>query len=325
LEGPLEGTGRSFAPGAARCLVDDLRLIRVGRVLGEEIVADARKVEPVQLQVVCSALWHSLPDDVRVISLDHVRRFADADRSLGGFSERVIAEVAREHAGGDTAWLRSWLRRTFITELGTREVVYQGETLTAGMPNAVVRALVDRHILREDVRAGTRWCELSHERLIQPILRGGDPGADPGGETVPATPQDYLRAAEISLRDGEFAAAARQAEEALRRCGDDTRLHAEIESFLGNVAHERDDADQHRDQEDLERPAESQVAEGAGAQRQADQGRGQPHPAGDDPVRERQGEADQPHLLGQRSPVLRDGHLGGQDPEVLRQRPHADR
>ncbi|MBB4916687.1 tetratricopeptide repeat protein [Streptosporangium saharense] len=242
-EGPLEGTGRSFAPGAARFLVDDLRVIRVGRVLGEEIVADAKKVEPVQLQVVCSALWHSLPDDVRVISLDHVRRFADADRSLGGFSERMIAEVARDHLGGDTAGLRSWLRRTFVTELGTREVVYQGETLTAGMPNAVVRALVERHILREDVRAGTRWCELSHERLIQPILRGGDPGGGAEGDAVPAAPQDYLRAAEISLRDGEFGAAARQAEEALLRCGDDTRLRAEIESFLGNVAHERDDVD----------------------------------------------------------------------------------
>ncbi|MEU8379827.1 tetratricopeptide repeat protein [Streptosporangium sp. NPDC048865] len=238
-EGPLEGTGRSFAPGAARGLVDDLRMIRVGRALGEEVVADAKAVEPVQLQVVCSAMWRSLPEDVRVISSDHVRRFANADRSLTDFFERMIAEVARDHFGDDVAGLRSWLRRCLITELGTREVVYQGETVTAGMPNAVVRALVDRHILREDIKAGTRWCELSHERLIQPILQN-DHVVVTRAESR-SLPEDYLRAAELSFRDGEFALAAKQAEEALARSGGNTRLRAEIESFLGNVAHRRED------------------------------------------------------------------------------------
>lgn len=237
-ERPLEGTGRSFAPGAARSLVDDLRMIRVGRALGEEVVADAKVVEPVQLQVVCSAMWRSLPEEVRVISADHVRRFANADRSLTDFSERMISEVAHDHFGDDAAGLRSWLRRCFITELGTREIVYQGETVTAGMPNALVRALVDRHILREDIKAGTRWCELSHERLIQPILQNDHlvVRAESG-----SFPDDYLRAAELSFRDGEFALAAKQAEEALERCGDNTRSRAEIESFLGNVAHRRED------------------------------------------------------------------------------------
>jgi Flp pilus assembly protein TadD len=237
-EGPLVGTGRSFAPGAARSLVDDLRMIRVGRVLGEEVVADAKVVEPVQLQVVCSAMWRSLPEDVWVISSDHVRRFANADRSLTDFSERMITEVARDHFGGDVAKLRSWLRRAFITELGTREVVYQGETVTAGMPNAVIRALVERHILREDIKAGTRWCELSHERLIQPILQNDHVVVQAESRTAP---DDYLRAAELSFRDGELALAAKQAEEALERCGDNTRIRAEIESFLGNVAHRRED------------------------------------------------------------------------------------
>ncbi|GAA3135258.1 hypothetical protein GCM10010466_27610 [Planomonospora alba] len=239
-EGPLEGTGRSFAPGAAEKLVEDLRRIRVGRALGEEVVADAKAVEPVQLQVVCSTMWRSLPDDVLVITAEHVHRFADADRSLTDFSERMIAEVARDCLDGDTDRLRTWLRRNFITEQGKREIVYQGETLTAGEPNYVVKALVDRHILREDVRAGARWCELSHDRLIQPILRS-DRSAEPVGSRI--LPEEYLRAAELAFRDGEFALAAKQAEEALNRCGDDTLLRAEVESFLGNVAHRREDFD----------------------------------------------------------------------------------
>ncbi|GGS83959.1 hypothetical protein GCM10010156_48270 [Planobispora rosea] len=233
-EGPLEATGRSFVPGAADRLVEGLRMVKVGRMLDQEVVADVKVVEPVQLQVVCSAMWNSLPAGVRLITLDHVRRFANADRSLSDFSERMIAEVARDHYDGDTDRLRAWLRRNFITELGTREIVYQGEMLTAGEPNYVVRALVERHILREEIKAGTRWCELSHDRLIQPILQND---RTVGREDRRIASEEYLRAAELALRDGEFGLAGKQAQEALEQCGDNTRLRAEIESFLGNVAH----------------------------------------------------------------------------------------
>ncbi|MBG0830315.1 tetratricopeptide repeat protein [Planomonospora sp. ID67723] len=237
-EGPLEDTWRSFAPGAADALVQGLRMVRVGRMLGQEVVADAKTVEPVHLQVVCSAMWRFLPADVEVITSDHVRRFANADRSLTDFSEQMIGEVAHAHYGDDADRLRSWLRRNFITDLGTREIVYQGETLTAGEPNYVIRALVERHILREEIKAGTRWCELSHDRLIQPITQN-----DRTTEQVERSdgPEEYLRAAELALRDGEFGLAAKHAEEALERCGDNTRLRAEIESFIGNVAHRRED------------------------------------------------------------------------------------
>ncbi|WP_248963421.1 tetratricopeptide repeat protein [Sphaerisporangium perillae] len=237
-EGPLHGTGRTFEEGAAQILVDDLRKIRVGRALGEEVEVDTKAVEPVQLQVVCSTMWDSLPDDVRVITRDHVRRFANADRSLADFCERMIGEVARRHFDGDTARLRRWLQQNFITELGTRGVAYQGETMTAGVENVVVKALVDRHILRVDVRAGARWCELSHDRLIQPITQGGNVQ---GQRNSLAAPDDYLRAAELSLRDGDFVMATKLGEQALERSGDNTRLRAEIESFLGNVADERED------------------------------------------------------------------------------------
>ncbi|MGC5010398.1 hypothetical protein ACLQ2R_06495 [Streptosporangium sp. DT93] len=237
IEGPLQGTGRSFAPGAAEELAENLRMIRVGRVSGKDVVADTEEVEPVRLQAVCSALWQSLPRDVQVISADHVRRFANADRSLIDLVERMIADVAREHLGGDADGLRSWLRRTFITELGTRETVHLRKTVTAGEPNALIEALVDRDILREDVNAGARWCELSHERLIQPILQNDRLSVE---ARSPTSFEEHLRMAEISLRDGDFAQAAEQAEEALEWCGDSTRARAEIESLLGNIAHRRE-------------------------------------------------------------------------------------
>lgn len=239
---PLEGTERSFAPGAAESLVDDLRTSRVVSSIGQESRVISETVEPVQLQVVCSALWEALPADVEVITSEDVRRHADVDRALADFCDRVLTAIATDHDLPMTE-LRSWLHRTFITELGTRGTAYEGLTRTAGMENAVVRALEDRHILRAEPRSGSRWYELQHDRLIQPIQRGGEAAA-PGH--VPADridPAEYLRAAELALADGELSLAKKHAEEAQRTC-DENDLHnrADIESFLGNVAHQRGDA-----------------------------------------------------------------------------------
>jgi tetratricopeptide (TPR) repeat protein len=75
------------------------------------------------------------------------------------------------------------------------------------------------------------WVELSHDRLIQALLRGGP--IKRGDER--SDPADYLRAAELALSEGQFGLAAKHAEEALRHSGTEGGLQAEIESFLGNI------------------------------------------------------------------------------------------
>ncbi|HEY9523858.1 MAG TPA: hypothetical protein VIR33_11515 [Thermopolyspora sp.] len=229
---PLEGTGRSYAPGAAEALVADLRTVRREGApgSGDEVVEVRDTVEPVQLQVVCAALWRSLPEDHDVITLADVRA-ANADRTLADFCDRIIDEVAHAHFHGETEKLRLRLRQVFISDMGTRETAYRGMTETAGLPNAVIRALADRHILRLDEDLVGGWVELSHDRLIQPILHGGSAGNGAGRPD----PADHLRAAELALSDGQFGPAAKHAEEALRHHGTDTRLRAETESFLGNI------------------------------------------------------------------------------------------
>jgi tetratricopeptide (TPR) repeat protein len=236
---PLFGTDRHFAAGAAESLVDDLRTIKVVSTLGEEVAVTVDTVEPVHLQVVCSTLWESLPDDVREITSRHVRRHANVDRSLAEFCNRALISVADDHDLSMTE-LRSWLQRTFITELGTRGTAYEGLTRTATMSNAVVRDLEDWHILRAERRSGARWYELQHDRLIEAIKRGGEGAFETTGPPTHATAQDYLRAAELALADGAWGVAEKHAQEALRICGPaDIRMRAEIESFLGNIAHER--------------------------------------------------------------------------------------
>ncbi|HSR16314.1 MAG TPA: hypothetical protein VLL51_11205, partial [Gemmatimonadales bacterium] len=45
----------------------------------------------------------------------------------------------------------------------------QGKEDTGGLPNAVVDVLRSRYLVGADVRAGGRWFELAHDRLIEPI------------------------------------------------------------------------------------------------------------------------------------------------------------
>jgi tetratricopeptide (TPR) repeat protein len=217
---PLERTGREFARDAAETLVNDLRTIKIKDVHGAESVVTVETVEPVQLQVVCASLWESLPPDVRIITPVHVREHANVDRFLAGFCGTALTAVAREH-GQSATEIRAWLKRTFVTELGTRGTAYQGLTSTAGMSNAVVRALEDRHVLRAEQRSGSRWYELQHDRLIGPLRQ--------------ADSTESLQAAEAALAISDLATARYQAEEAQRSCGDDLRTQAKIERLRGDI------------------------------------------------------------------------------------------
>ncbi|MDX6389117.1 MAG: hypothetical protein QOJ73_180 [Streptosporangiaceae bacterium] len=226
---PLEGTGRGFEPGVAEDLVTDLRTIKVMKAFGEGASITVDSVDPVQVQVVCSALWDSLPKNALVITSAHVRRHANIDRFLASFCSRTLTAVAREH-DVPVARIRSWLQQMFITELGTRGTAYEGLDQTAGMPNAVVRSLEDRHLLKAEHRAGTRWYELQHDRLIEPIQQ--------------AHPVELLETAELELADGGIALADRHAQQAIRACGlEDLQVRAGAERLLGHVARHRDQLD----------------------------------------------------------------------------------
>ncbi|GAA0966062.1 hypothetical protein GCM10009555_007010 [Acrocarpospora macrocephala] len=220
---PLEGTGRSFVSGAAELLVSDLSTVLFTNDDGVETTLSLDSVEPVQLQVVCSALWTSLPPEVVQITPDHARAYADVDRFLVRFCKTVIDEVAEEHRvlAGE---ILLWLRNTFITEHGTRSTAYEGLRETAGMPNSIARALEDRHVLRAEHRLGIRWYELQHDRLIGPIKQH-------------ETPTVYLREARDALERESWLTARALAGEAIRVASDQgSWIHAEATEIYGAVA-----------------------------------------------------------------------------------------
>jgi tetratricopeptide (TPR) repeat protein len=227
---PLKGTGRSFQPGVVSELVRDLRTVKATNAFGETSSFLIDSVDPVQVQVVCSALWESLPSTARIITLAHVRRYGNIDRFLASFCSRTLSAVAAEHEVA-VARLRSWLLQTFITEHGTRGTAYEGLGQTAGMPNAIVRSLEDRHVIMAEHRGGARWYELQHDRLIEPLQQ--------------AHPVELIEAAELELADGALVLAERHAEQAIRTSGvEDLMVRARAQRVLGHVARQRHDADQ---------------------------------------------------------------------------------
>lgn len=242
VTGPVAGTGRSFADGAAEKLVTGLQTSRIAGPGGGERSVVSSHVEPSLLQVVCARLWSLLSSDQKVITHDDVRWYGDADTALAEHCGRIVAAVADNH-DLPASRLRSLLLGTFVTDLGTRGTAYQGPASTAGMPNAVVQELEDKHLLSSEQRSGSRWFELLSDRLIDPLRAASNERPPPVG------PDEHLLAAQRALTLGELDLAENHAEQSLRVSSAAAfRLRAEATSLLGNLAVERErpkDAEAH--------------------------------------------------------------------------------
>jgi tetratricopeptide (TPR) repeat protein len=235
---PAMRAGRTFAPGAARQLIDDVRTYRIVTVQGGRTI-QADRIEPALLQAVCHHLWRGLQDDRPEISEWEVRESGDVDSALAEYCAEAIAKVAAEH-NLKVQRVHSWLLSTFVTDSGVRGMAYEGLTLTGDMPNGVARSLVDWHLLSSEVRSSARWYQLLSDRLIEPLRHANIK------LPAPPTADDYLRAAKRQLALGEIDRARELASCVVRlahgpRNHDGMRTLADAEVLLGNVAHEQDD------------------------------------------------------------------------------------
>jgi tetratricopeptide (TPR) repeat protein len=231
---PAMAAGRTFADKAARGIVNDL----LSRQESPELPSD-RHVEPSLLQVVCSRLWEELPLSVTEVSDQAIREFSDSDTALADFCGQVIAETSALH-GLSPRKLHSWLVASFITGRGTRGGLHEGATTTNKMPNAVLRDLLDRHLLTSENDESGRYYGLLSPRLIDPLRTASVTDA------AAVTSAGFLRAAELALARGELELAWAHAERACRilperglRDAAGFRERAEAESLLGNVAYRR--------------------------------------------------------------------------------------
>jgi hypothetical protein len=172
VEGPLNGTGRSFAPGAAEALVQELLQIRIDRGRDDRKPDKVRGqyVEPVQLQVVCRRFWDSLPDTVHEITTAEVTEYANVDEALIRFYDDAVRAAGGADLRAREGRIRTWIAGDLITAGETRGTAHRDAALKKRVSAASLKELVDWHLLRTEWRNGSDWYEITHDRLIDPIL-----------------------------------------------------------------------------------------------------------------------------------------------------------
>jgi tetratricopeptide (TPR) repeat protein len=233
VAGPVEGKGRSFAPGTAEELVTDLLTTRTGAAEEQDRSIELAQIEPSLLQAVCARLWGSLPAETEVITARHVRRYGGVDAALAAHVGQIFSAVADDY-DLPAASLRSWLIRSFTTESGGLRAASMGVSHTAGMPNAMAQALEDQHLLRASSGGDGRRFTLLSRRLVRPLREAANAAPPAGGNA------DLLGQAKHEIALGHQDMADRYIRRALRTMpGNEWRLRAEANSMLGNLALDR--------------------------------------------------------------------------------------
>ncbi|MGE5154024.1 MAG: hypothetical protein ACM3ST_08415, partial [Bdellovibrio bacteriovorus] len=168
IEAATAPAGGLFSRAAAERLVDDLRTLAVAPEGGEGPRL-GRFVEPVQLQVVCLRLWDQVvADQGRLITAEDIVSDTHGnavDAALGGYYGGVVAAAAAA-AGMRQRELRDWVETRLISRSKMRTRVLRER----GPLDRALDVLVARHLLRVDLAGDREWLELSHDRLVDPVL-----------------------------------------------------------------------------------------------------------------------------------------------------------
>ncbi len=165
---PARSSGVTFDDAAANKLVQDLQIINIEGPDGRPQQAAGEYVEPVQLQIVCKRLWDRLPEGIETISITDLEQFGDVSEALREFYVAAVQQAAAQ-----TNYPEKLIHlgcTQFVTSSGTRSMIHRAGDNIGMLPSAVVNSLVDQHFLRAEIRAAGRWYEISHDRLIAPVL-----------------------------------------------------------------------------------------------------------------------------------------------------------
>ena len=176
IRGPARAHGVDIEEEAATLLFDDLRTISV-QSPGQEEPEPVKSpyVEPVQLQVVCHRLWRRLRSDgdspsSTVITAEQITPYLDVAGALGAYYADAVAETVRK-TGADERVLRDWFETHLITAQRFRAQTRTGPAVDSGVNTLdVLVRLQRRYLIRSDPRPGASWYELSHDRLVDPVL-----------------------------------------------------------------------------------------------------------------------------------------------------------
>ncbi len=105
-----------------------------------------------------------------MITARDVQSAPGVDEALAAFYSDCIQNAVSTGLIQEIA-LRNWFQGELITSTGMRGLIYRDEKSgkTGGIPNTVIDLLDDLHIIRKEIRSGSQWYELPHDRLIKPV------------------------------------------------------------------------------------------------------------------------------------------------------------
>jgi len=168
VKGPVQEL-RPYAAGVAEKLVDDLCRIKVQKPDGTLDSQPGQYVEPVQLQVVCYSLWDNLTQEGPYITEKDLQDVGDVDQTLGKYYEERVSSVAKAKKVQERL-IREFFEKKLITVGGIRSLVLQEpNNKSGGLDDDVIQAL-QSDLVRAEQRGGATWYELTHDRLVEPIL-----------------------------------------------------------------------------------------------------------------------------------------------------------
>jgi hypothetical protein len=164
---PAAKVGVKFQDGAAEQIADDLRQVNVPQPDGSVAVQLGQFIEPVQLQVVCLRRWEDLPEGSTAIAKSEQAQIGST--ALADYYASTVARVASD-SGTPERTIRDWFEHSLVTKIHTRGQVLMGSTETDGLENiTVIGELEKAHLLNREERLGSKWLELAHDRLIEPV------------------------------------------------------------------------------------------------------------------------------------------------------------
>lgn len=165
---PVENL-RPYEAGVAEKLVEDLSGIKVQKPDGTQEIEPGQYVEAVQLQVVCYGLWQNLPKTGTHITERDLLEVGDVDEALGKYYDGRVAEVAQSK-GVKQRLIRDWIEDKLIAPGGFRSLVLRDTSRKSGEIHDDVIQALQSDLVRAENRGGLIWYELTHDRLVGPIL-----------------------------------------------------------------------------------------------------------------------------------------------------------
>lgn len=173
IEAVREPSQGWFETEAAERLVNDLSLTKQ-TVDGRETWVMGRFIEPVHLQVVALSLWNKVViKENRAIQICDITKTLHAtseiDTALGDYFQNAVSRASATSKVHERV-IRDWIESRLITPSNNRTHVPSNPE-EAGLPSEAIRSLVDSHLLSIEAFGERKWLELSHDRLVGPVLK----------------------------------------------------------------------------------------------------------------------------------------------------------